>query len=139
VLFERWLKQLNRSKQLRKSSRVIEMTQQPSERPTRQRYAASWQRARHNAQLSHIFLEAPALSIRTTTPNVAILTAGLQRGVFAVRQRIATWLFLSHTGKSPRSTQQFAAIGTLINFEFRIGTFGLHAKAAEASGFIGSS
>jgi hypothetical protein len=60
------------------------------------------------------------------------LTGSLRQGIFAMRQRIATWLFPSHTGKSPRSTQQFAAIGTLTNFEVRIMTFGVNAPAAEA-------
>jgi hypothetical protein len=87
----------------------------------------------------HFSLGARALSRLPTIPDVATLTAGLQQGAFALRQRIATWLFPSHTGKSPRSTQQFAAIETLINFEVRIGTFGLNAQAAEAFRFIASS
>jgi hypothetical protein len=100
---------------------------------------ASLQLTRLNARLRHISLETRALSGLTITRNAATLTAGLQQGAIAMRQLIATWLFLSHTGKSPRSTQQFAAIGKLINFEVRIETFGLNAKAAEAPRFMGSS
>ena len=37
-----------------------------------------------------------------------------------MRPLIATWLFLSRIGKSPISTQQFAAIGPLTNCEVGI-------------------
>jgi len=42
------------------------------------------------------------------------IEADLQQGIIAVRPLIATWLFPSHTGKLPTSTQQFAAIKKLI-------------------------
>src|SRR5262245_40951647 len=109
-----------------------------TQRPYDVGVARLMQLARNDARSVHISFGLHALSSLTITPHTSTLTAGLQQGVFAVRQLIATWLFPSHTGKSPRSTQQFAAIETLINFEVRIGTFGLNAQAAEAFRFTGS-
>jgi hypothetical protein len=131
VLFEKWLGLLNRSKLSRMSPRVTEMTQ-----PCFKRRSL---RFTHHACNSDISLVGRALSITARAERRRFIDARSPRGVFAVRQRIATWLFLSHTGKSPRSSQQFAAIGKLINFQVRIGTSGVNAQAAEVSRFKGSS